>query len=88
MTIACKYCILEKGLRGSDIDSLPFSDEMFFDHLEREHHIPVRRKGETKPDAMARFQKENPEAGGPRCKCPTCVADRLPRRSYVSGRPS
>jgi len=72
MSKACKYCILTKGLRGSEIASLPQTDEELYQHIEREHHIPVRREGETAEQCMARFKSENPEAGGPNCKCPAC----------------
>jgi len=72
MAYACKYCILTKGLKGSEVSSLPQTEEELINHLEREHHIPVRRENETPAECMARFQRENPEAGGPNCKCPTC----------------
>lgn len=76
MAIACKYCIATKGLRGSEIASLPQTDEEFANHIEREHHVPVEREGETEAETMARFQRENPEAGGPNCRCPACCAAR------------
>ncbi len=76
MAMACKYCIMTHGLKGSEIANLPQTDEEFHNHIEREHHIPVRRKGETDEQCMARFKLENPEAGGPNCKCPSCVRDR------------
>lgn len=74
--IACRYCIMEKGLIGSEIDSLPTNDEEMAIHIEKEHHIPVQRDGETEDECMERFGKENPEAGGPNCKCPACKASR------------
>ena len=76
MARACRYCIMTKGLRGSEIADLPQTDEEFCDHVEREHHIPVRREGETKEQAQKRFQEQNPEAGGPNCRCPGCQAKR------------
>jgi len=72
MAIACKYCIATKGLKGTDIKRLPQTDEEFANHVEKEHHIPVRREGETEQQTMERFHRENPEAGGPNCKCPSC----------------
>ncbi len=58
MAYACKICIATKGLRGSEIDSLPQSEEELYDHLEREHNIPVIREGETEEQAMDRFNKK------------------------------
>ena len=72
MAIACKWCILSKGLKGSEIGSLPQTEEEFARHIEGVHHIPVRRDGETVEVARTRFQRENPEAGGPNCRCPDC----------------
>lgn len=76
MPIACKYCIATKGLKGSDIDKLPRTDEEFFQHVETEHHIPVRKENETEEECLERFKRENPEAGGPNCKCPSCQRKR------------
>lgn len=75
MARACKYCILMRGLKGGEIKDLPQTDEEFCNHVEGEHHIPVRRENETKSQALKRFKKENPEAGGPNCKCPACNKD-------------
>lgn len=72
MALACKYCILAHGLKGSEISSLPQTDEELYQHIEREHHIPVRRENETPEECLARFKRENPGAGGPNCKCPSC----------------
>jgi hypothetical protein len=71
MRIGCRYCIAEHGLKGSEVDSLPRTDEEFADHIEREHHVPVRRDGEDEESCQRRFQAANPEAGGPKCKCPS-----------------
>ena len=73
MAIACKYCIATRGLKGSDIGSLPKTDEELADHIETVHHIPVRREGETLSGCMERFIKANPEASGPNCRCPECT---------------
>lgn len=72
MSFACKFCILTRGIRGSEIASLPETEEELLQHIEREHHVPVRRKNETLEECKERFQRENPEAGGPNCKCPDC----------------
>ncbi len=40
------------------------------EHMERVHHIPVIRKGETREQAIARFLKSCPEAR----TCPECIA--------------
>jgi len=70
MAIACKLCIMEKGLRGSDIVSLPQTEEEFIAHLERDHHIPVQNEGETREDCIKRFLEKYPEAR----TCPECIA--------------
>ena len=77
----CQICIAEKGLKGSDLEKGGEKDmdddEEFFKHIEKEHHIPVRRKGETKKQCMVRFKKDNPESGNPAtCRCPSCVLER------------
>ena len=72
MAIACKLCIATKGLKGSDIGSLPQTDEELHEHIESVHHQPVQRDGETPKECMERFTKAHPEAGGPNCKCPSC----------------
>lgn len=69
MPLACKICIAEKGLRGSEIKSLPNTEEELFAHIEREHHRPVMREGETKEAAIERFLKENPDAAN----CQECI---------------
>lgn len=76
--IACKFCIMTKGLKGSDIASLPDEgdDEAIAKHIESEHHIPVRRDDESDEQTEARFKAAYPEASGPNCKCPACVMKR------------
>ena len=75
----CRYCILTRGLKGSDLKDWPALDdqEAQFRHIESEHHIPVRRKGETEQGCLDRFRRENPEAEDPAtCRCPECSAAR------------
>ena len=75
--IACKYCIMTKGLKGSDISKLPTTEEEFIEHIERDHNIPVQRDGETEVVTMERFYTQYPEAKNPEtCKCPECSAQR------------
>ena len=54
MSIACKICIATKGLRGTDIDSLPKTEEELIEHIESVHHMPVIREGETEEQAAER----------------------------------
>lgn len=79
----CTYCIATRGLRGADLDQWPSSDDHDAQahHIESAHHIPVRREGESEADTMIRFQREQPEAGGPMCRCPSCRRD--PRTTLV-----
>ena len=41
MPIGCVLCIMKVGLKGSEIDSLPKTDEEFIQHLKEVHHIEV-----------------------------------------------
>lgn len=77
MAIGCNYCIMSKGLKGSEVSNLPQTEEEMAQHFEKEHHIPVERENETGEECMERFNRENPDAGGPNCKCPECVHQRM-----------
>ena len=70
MPTVCKICIMTRGLRGSEIDSLPQDEEELFDHLEKVHHMPVQREGETREQCYERFLEKYPEAK----TCPECIA--------------
>lgn len=70
MPLACKICIAEKGLRGSEIDSLPQTEEELFDHMEKVHHMPVQCEGETHEECIKRFLEKYPEAR----TCPGCIS--------------
>lgn len=76
MSIACRICIATVGIKGSDIASMPQTDEEHAQHMEAVHHIPVRRDNESEAECMGRFKREQPEAGGSNCKCPSCVNSR------------
>lgn len=67
MPLACKICIVSKGLKGSDVGSLPQTEEELAEHIEREHHTIVIRVGETKEQALRRVLAK-PET------CSECVA--------------
>lgn len=62
MALACRICIARNGLRGRDIANLPKNEDELVEHMERVHHMPVIREGETKAEATARFLKQYPEA--------------------------
>lgn len=70
MALACKICIMQKGLRGGEIGSLPQTVEELACHLEKVHHMPVRRSGESPEDCIKRFLEKYPEAR----TCPDCIA--------------
>jgi hypothetical protein len=61
MPFACKLCIAIKGLRGSDVNSLPKTEDELADHLESEHEIIVRRPDELQEQAITRYYKKFPE---------------------------
>lgn len=74
MALACKICIITKGLRGSEIAGLPQNEQELVDHIEKVHHMPVTREGETEEEAEARFLRKYPEAKS----CPECIAAGAP----------
>jgi len=85
MPLACKLCIATKGLKGSEIGSLPNTYEELFEHVEREHHVPIVREGETAAEAYDRLLLKYPEARDPKtCKCPACTAARARRAAEAT----
>jgi len=70
MALACKICIANRGLKGSEIENLPQNEEELFDHMERVHHMPVQREGKTHEECIKRFLEKCPEAK----TCPECIA--------------
>lgn len=75
---ACKFCVQENGLNGQDVPLLPKTEAEMFAHIEGEHHIAVRREGESREEARARMLRTYPEAGNPKtCKCEECRMKRL-----------
>ncbi len=62
MALACKICIMNRGLKGSEISSLPQTEEELIEHIERVHHMPVIKEGETEQQARDRFLARYPEA--------------------------
>lgn len=74
----CKYCILERGIKGSELKEKHLeTDEDLVNHIESEHHIRVLREGETEEKCEERFYKTYPEARDTKtCKCPECSLKR------------
>lgn len=70
----CRWCVLKHGIKGSDLANWPSYDDLEAQsrHIEKEHHIPVQRKGETAQQALLRHHRENPDASTENCKCPAC----------------
>lgn len=66
---ACTICVATKGLKGSELDSLPKSEDELIDHLERVHHYVVRRHGESDEEAARRCDEAYPE----RKNCAECT---------------
>jgi hypothetical protein len=67
MPLACIYCIVKYGLKGSELDKLPKTEKELIEHIEKVHHMPVIRKGETLEEAEKRFIEKYPEAIN--CEC-------------------
>ena len=79
--IACKYCIAKHGLWGSDFKSLDGdrkvafdAEDEFYDHLEEEHDLIVRRENETLEEAEKRVHAKNKRIGTESYQCPQCRA--------------
>lgn len=73
MPYACKFCIAEQGLKGSEVSSLPETLEELYNHIESAHHIPLTRPGETEEQSADRLARDYPESSSPdTCKCPVC----------------
>jgi hypothetical protein len=71
--LVCKLCVAKRGLRGSDIAHAMETEAQLFEHIESEHHMPVRRDDETDEQALERLRRTHPESADPRtCKCPAC----------------
>ena len=79
MVKICTLCIIEKGIKGSDFEVNPETTSELIAHIERDHHVPVRRNNETAMECIQRFKRENPEAGGPNCECPGCKCGIKPK---------
>ena len=69
----CTYCLSEKALTPSDGFK---TDEDFYNHLEEEHDLVVRRENETGEQAEARVKKKNSRIGTKDCRCPDCKKKR------------
>jgi len=76
--IACKYCLLPGGAGVSMAKGVFKSDDELFDHIEEEHDLIIRRKDETAEEAKARVEAKNPRIGGPDCRCPDCLGNKVP----------
>lgn len=65
-----------KGIRMADKQGVFENDEDYFNHLEMEHDLVIRREGETDKQAKARVKAKNPRMGTENCQCPACLAKR------------
>ena len=71
--MVCKLCVARRGLRGADIANAPSSEAELVEHIERDHHMPVRRDDETDEQALKRLRLAYPESADiETCKCPAC----------------
>lgn len=59
--LACRLCVYAHGFTMAEINSLMKTEEEFLEHVERVHHIVVKRKGETHNQARKRFLLAYPE---------------------------
>ena len=72
----CLLCIARSTLatiprsREDPVFEVFETDEELSDHLERVHHMPMQREGETKAETEHRFLVHHPSAHS----CPECQA--------------
>lgn len=59
--VACIMCIARDGLVKPPRF---YSQDDFAEHLEKDHHVPIKRDGESNEEMRKRFLKENPAAWG------------------------
>lgn len=59
MAWVCKLCIMQHGLKGSDLGEWPesFDEAWFAEHMGREHGVVVLLPGETDEAALLRVAK-------------------------------
>lgn len=68
--IACKICILKKGLNNES--PILKTEEELANHIEETHGIVVIGKGETKQQAIDRCAKKGIVKDKKVCKCDDC----------------
>jgi len=90
MSIACLYCIASKGIRGSGenlVDgkqAIFDKDEDYYNHLEMEHDLVIRREYETADEATKRVYAKNSRIGTENCQCPSCKNNRGDSRDALA----
>jgi hypothetical protein len=57
MAFACKICIAAHGLKGSDIDQLPQTEEALFAHLKDVHGITIADRESAEVNANSANRK-------------------------------
>jgi len=57
--------------------------EDWYNHLEMDHDLVIRRKDETEEQAITRVKAKNPRMGTPNCQCPRCIAERRLKRALT-----
>lgn len=57
--LACRICVVTKGITVRDTFA---TEDDLLTHIESEHHMPVRRKGESEEDCTKRFVASHPNA--------------------------
>jgi hypothetical protein len=74
----CPYCVAQRGIKGFELKERDLSnDEDFANHLEEEHGIIVKRKGETEKQARARCAKKGIISDENKCNCTDCRTKRV-----------
>lgn len=78
MSIACKICIVTKGITTKDLFE---TQEELIKHIESVHHMPIMLPGETEEQTQERFLKKYPEAA----TCPECIEAKVRRMQRLRG---
>lgn len=85
MALICKYCLMERGIKGSELAKMDLkTEEALIEHIESEHHIAIQREGETEEECMKRFYNKYLEAKDRNtCKCPECKRNRIKNSNLI-----
>ena len=69
----CKYCVLRYGIKGSELAEKSFEDdETFYNHIEEEYGVIVKREGESSEQATIKCAAKGIVSDRSKCQCQEC----------------